>query len=248
MSENENKLIALENAGVMKDRKWLVRGITMSVSLGEIVTLIGPNGSGKTTTAKIALGLWNISEGIAKRKNNLRVGYVPQKLQIDWTVPINVNRFMSLTNKISNKDIEFALSLTDTRHLVREEMRELSGGELQRVMVARAIALSPQLLVLDEPVQGVDFRGEETIYNLIEETRKKINCGILLISHDLHMVMSATDKVLCLNGHICCSGTPNFVANTPEFRELFGERMAKSLAVYKHNHDHEHRIDGSIKK
>lgn len=248
MSENENKLIALENAGVMKDRKWLVRGITMSVSLGEIVTLIGPNGSGKTTTAKIALGLWNISEGIAKRKNNLRVGYVPQKLQIDWTVPINVNRFMSLTNKISNKDIEFALSLTDTRHLAREEMRGLSGGELQRVMVARAIALSPQLLVLDEPVQGVDFRGEETIYNLIEETRKKINCGILLISHDLHMVMSATDKVLCLNGHICCSGTPNFVANTPEFRELFGERMAKSLAVYKHNHDHEHRIDGSIKK
>ena len=248
MSENENKLIALENAGVMKDRKWLVRGITMSVSLGEIVTLIGPNGSGKTTTAKIALGLWNISEGIAKRKNNLRVGYVPQKLQIDWTVPINVNRFMSLTNKISNKDIEFALSLTDTRHLAREEMRGLSGGELQRVMVARAIALSPQLLVLDEPVQGVDFRGEETIYNLIEETRKKINCGILLISHDLHMVMSATDRVICLNGHICCSGTPNFVANTPEFRELFGERMAKSLAVYKHNHDHEHRIDGSIKK
>ena len=248
MSENENKLIALENAGVMKDRKWLVRGITMSVSLGEIVTLIGPNGSGKTTTAKIALGLWNISEGIAKRKNNLRVGYVPQKLQIDWTVPINVNRFMSLTNKISNKDIEFALSLTDTRHLAREEMRGLSGGELQRVLVARAIAMSPQLLVLDEPVQGVDFRGEETIYNLIEETRKKINCGILLISHDLHMVMSATDKVLCLNGHICCSGTPNFVANTPEFRELFGERMAKSLAVYKHNHDHEHRIDGSIKK
>ena len=248
MSENENKLIALENAGVMKNRKWLVRGITMSVSLGEIVTLIGPNGSGKTTTAKIALGLWNISEGTAKRKNNLRVGYVPQKLQIDWTVPINVNRFMSLTNKVSNKDIEFALSLTDTRHLAREEMRGLSGGELQRVMVARAIALSPQLLVLDEPVQGVDFRGEETIYNLIEETRKKINCGILLISHDLHMVMSATDRVFCLNGHICCSGAPNFVANTPEFRDLFGERMAKSLAVYKHNHDHEHRIDGSIKK
>ena len=248
MFENENKLITLENAGVMKNRKWLVRGITMSVSLGEIVTLIGPNGSGKTTTAKIALGIWNISEGIAKRKNNLRVGYVPQKLQIDWTVPINVNRFMSLTNKISNKDIEFALSLTDTRHLAREEIRGLSGGELQRVMVARAVALSPQLLVLDEPVQGVDFRGEEIIYNLIEETRKKINCGILLISHDLHMVMSATDRVVCLNGHICCSGTPSFVANTPEFRELFGERITTKLAVYQHNHDHENLIDGSIKK
>ena len=248
MSENEKKLIILENAGVLKNQKWLVRGITMSVSLGEIVTLIGPNGSGKTTTAKIALGLCNISEGIAKRKNNLRVGYVPQKLQIDWTVPINVTRFMSLTNKISKKEIDFGLSLTDTRHLAREELRGLSGGELQRVMVARAIALSPQLLVLDEPVQGVDFKGEETIYNLIEETRKKINCGILLISHDLHMVMSATDRVICLNGHICCSGTPNFVANTPEFRDLFGERIATSLAIYQHNHDHEHLVDGSIKK
>ena len=248
MDENKKKLIALENAGVMKNKKWLVRGITMSVSLGEIVTLIGPNGSGKTTTAKIALGLSNVSEGIAKRKNDLRVGYVPQKLQIDWTVPINVTRFMSLTNKISKKEIDFGLSLTDTHHLAREEMRGLSGGELQRVMVARAIALSPQLLVLDEPVQGVDFKGEETIYNLIEETRKKINCGILLISHDLHMVMSTTDRVICLNGHICCSGTPNFVANTPEFRELFGERMATSLAIYQHNHDHEHLVDGSIKK
>ena len=197
MSKKENALINLTNAGVRKNRNWLVRGITMSVHSGEIVTLIGPNGSGKTTTAKMALGLLGLNEGTTSRKNNLRIGYVPQKLQIDWTVPIKVKRFISLTTKISDKEIEFALSLTNTSHLSDKELRVLSGGELQRVMVARAIALSPEFLVLDEPVQGVDYKGEDAIYNLIEETRTKLNCGILLISHDLHMVMSTTDKVIC---------------------------------------------------
>ncbi len=248
MLKNEDELIVLDNAGVKKDGKWLVRGITMGVNKGEIVTLIGPNGSGKTTTAKIALGLLALNEGVASRKKSLRVGYVPQKLQVDWTVPITVKRFISLTNKIENNEIDFALSLTDTSHLSDKEIRVLSGGELQRVMVARAIALSPEFLVLDEPVQGVDYKGEDAIYNLIEETRTKLNCGILLISHDLHMVMSATDKVICLNGHICCSGTPNVVTTSPEFKDLFGERMVTNLAIYKHNHDHEHLIDGSIKE
>ena len=158
MLKNEDELIALDNAGVKKDGKWLVKGITMGVNRGEIVTLIGPNGSGKTTTAKIALGLLALNEGIASRKKNLRVGYVPQKLQVDWTVPITVKRFISLTSKIENREIDFALSLTDTSHLSDKEIRILSGGELQRVMVARAIALSPEFLVLDEPVQGVDYQ------------------------------------------------------------------------------------------
>ena len=168
MSKKENALIKLTNAGVRKNRNWLVRGVTMSVHSGEIVTLIGPNGSGKTTTAKMALGLLGLNEGTTSRKNNLRIGYVPQKLQIDWTVPIKVKRFISLTKKISDKEIEFALSLTNTSHLSDKEIRVLSGGELQRVMVARAIALSPEFLVLDEPVQGVDYKGEDAIYNLIE--------------------------------------------------------------------------------
>ena len=173
---------------------------------------------------------------------------MPQKLQIDWTVPIKVKRFISLTNKISNKEIDLALSLTNTSHLLDKEVRVLSGGELQRVMVARAIALSPEFLVLDEPVQGVDYKGENAIYNLIEETRTKLNCGILLISHDLHMVMSKTDRVICLNGHICCSGTPAVVTTSAEFKDLFGERMVTNLSIYRHNHDHEHLMDGSIKK
>ncbi len=156
MSKKENVLVKLTNAGVRKNRNWLVRGITMSVHSGEIVTLIGPNGSGKTTTAKMALGLLGLNEGTTSRKNNIRIGYVPQKLQIDWTVPIKVKRFISLTQKVSDKEIEFALSLTNTSHLSDKEIRVLSGGELQRVMVARAIALSPEFLVLDEPVQGVD--------------------------------------------------------------------------------------------
>ena len=153
---------------------------------------------------------------------------------------------MSLTNKISNKNIEFALSLTDTRHLVREEMRGLSGGELQRVMVARAIALSPQLLVLDEPVQGVDFKGEIALYKLIKKISDKMKCGILLISHDLHVVMSATDYVLCLNGHVCCSGTPHNVVKDSKYRELFGDRASNILSLYEHKHDHTHSQDGTI--
>jgi zinc transport system ATP-binding protein len=148
---------------------------------------------------------------------------------------------------MSNKDIDFALSLTDTSHLEKKELRTLSGGELQRVLVARAIAVSPELLVLDEPVQGVDFNGEAKLYGLIEETKKRLNCGILLISHDLHMVMSATDQVICLNGHICCSGTPEVVTSSSEFKNLFGNKAASTIAIYQHNHNHEHSLDGSIK-
>ena len=172
MLHGKDKLVTLDNAGVFRSGRWLVKGITMSVGAGEIITLIGPNGSGKSTTAMIALGLLNTDEGTTYRKENLRVGYVPQKLSIDWTLPLTVNRFISLTKNISNKDIDFALSLTDTSHLQKKELRTLSGGELQRVLVARAIAVSPELLVLDEPVQGVDFNGEAKLYGLIEETKK----------------------------------------------------------------------------
>lgn len=248
MLQGKNKLVTLDNAGVFRSGRWLVKDITMSVGHGEIITLIGPNGSGKSTTAMIALGLLNTDEGTTCRKENLRVGYVPQKLSIDWTLPITVNRFISLTKNLSNKDIDFALSLTDTSHLQNKELRTLSGGELQRVLVARAIAVSPELLVLDEPVQGVDFNGEAKLYGLIEETKKRLNCGILLISHDLHMVMSATDQVICLNGHICCSGTPEVVTSSSEFKKLFGNKAASAIAVYQHNHNHEHSLDGSIKR
>ena len=240
-------LISLENAGVQRSEKWLVRGVTMKIERGEIVTMIGPNGSGKSTTAKIALGIIKADEGIARQKENLTVGYVPQKLNVNWTLPLSVSRFLRLTNRASKEQMEEALSATETLHLANSQMSKLSGGEFQRVFLARAIIRTPELLVLDEPVQGIDFNGEIALYKLIENIRDRLNCGVLLISHDLHMVMSTTDRVMCLNGHVCCSGTPANVASSKEFISLFGHHAASSLAFYEHNHDHEHLLDGEIK-
>ena len=248
MNVGNDTLVALDNAGLSISNKWLVREVTMSVSAGEIVTLIGPNGSGKSTTAKMALGIMAPSEGSVYRRENARVSYVPQRLSIDWTMPLKVNRFISLTKFLGKKEIKKVLSMTETEHLFDAEVRTLSGGEFQRVLLARAIACSPQFLVLDEPVQGVDFNGEIALYKLIEKIRNELNCGIILISHDLHVVMSSTDRVICLNGHVCCSGTPAVVATEPEFRALFGDRAANELAFYKHQHDHEHLSDKTIIK
>lgn len=246
MFKNKNMLISLENAGIYRSEKWLIRGVSMSVSPGEIVTLIGPNGSGKSTTAKLALGVLSADEGQTHCKPNLITSYVPQKLDINWTLPLSVNRFLCLTNKANKKQIEAALSATETSHLFNAQMSKLSGGEFQRVLIARAVLRSPQFMVLDEPVQGVDFSGEIALYQLIDKIRDKLNCGILLISHDLHVVMSTTDRVICLNGHVCCSGTPSKVASSNEFKSLFGDYAASSLALYQHEHDHKHLPDGQI--
>jgi len=231
-----NALVRLKQAGIRDGKRWLVRGVDLAVNRGEIVTLIGPNGSGKSTTARMALGLLRPDEGQANRLDSLKVGYVPQKLAIDWTVPLTVERFMRLTSRPSSSEIKQALETTGVSHLPGAEVRLLSGGEFQRVLLARAIVQKPDLLVLDEPVQGVDFTGEIAIYELISELRKTIGCGVLMISHDLHVVMAATDRVVCLNGHVCCSGTPGFVVNSDEYRTLFGPRSDATLAVYEHNH------------
>ena len=241
-------LISLENAGIRRSGRWLVRGVSMSVARGEIVTLIGPNGSGKSTTAKMALGVLEADEGTARRAAGLRASYVPQKLDINWTLPLSVKRFLGLTNKADRGQIHDALSATEILHLADAQMGTLSGGEFQRVLLARSILRSPEFLVLDEPVQGVDFNGEIALYGLIEMIRSTLDCGILLISHDLHMVMSSTDRVICLNGHVCCSGTPSKVASSQEFRSLFGDRAASALAVYEHRHNHEHLLDGRVKE
>jgi zinc transport system ATP-binding protein len=210
MSEN-NILVKLSNAGILKNDKWLVRDVDLEINKGQIVTLIGPNGSGKSTTAKIALGLYKNIEGKVERFTK-DISYVPQKVSIDWTLPLRVVDFMVLTQDLKSKDIRYALNLTGVEHLTNSNLRDLSGGEFQRVLLARAIAKKPELLVLDEPVQGVDFNGEVALYSLIKTISETIKCGILLISHDLHVVMSATDYVVCLNGHVCCSGTPIDVA------------------------------------
>ena len=240
-------LIALSNAGVHRNGQWLVRGVDMAVESGEIVTLIGPNGSGKTTTAKLALKIFEPDEGTVLQSKHLRVGYVPQNFNIDWTLPLNVARFMRLTNRVSEKQANHALAMTNAIHLRHAEVRTLSGGEFQRVMLARAIASKPDLIVLDEPVRGVDFNGEIALYELIKQVRNELKSGILLISHDLHVVMAATDRVICLNGHICCSGTPSAVVSNMAYRELFGPRATSTLAVYEHSHDHTHLPDGRVR-
>ena len=238
-------LIKLENVGINQDNKWLVHDVSLEIERGKILTLIGPNGSGKTTTAKIALGIHKNIKGKVTKNTN-KIGYVPQKISIDWTLPIRVIDFMSLTQTLQFDEVVSALRLTEVEHLKHNDLRSLSGGEFQRVLMARAIAKKPDLLVLDEPVQGVDFTGEIALYELIKKISDELNCGILLISHDLNVVMSKTDYVVCLNGHVCCSGTPMNVANNKNYKELFGDQASTLLSVYEHKHDHTHSTDGSI--
>jgi zinc transport system ATP-binding protein len=212
----------------------------------EIVTLIGPNGSGKSTTARMVTGVVRPDFGRVVRRPGLRIGYVPQKLAIDWTLPLSVTRLMRLTAAHTDSEIDAALDRVGIRHLKRDDVQHLSGGEFQRALLARAMLRKPDLLVLDEPVQGVDFSGEVALYDLIRALRDETGCGILLISHDLHVVMAATDIVICLNGHVCCTGTPASVARSPEYLKLFGERAGSALAVYQHHHDHTHLPDGRV--
>jgi zinc transport system ATP-binding protein len=242
--KTESQLVSLANAGIRRDGRWLVRGVDFSIRRGEVVTLIGPNGAGKSTTAKLAIGVLRPDEGSVARLSGLRVGYVPQKLSIDWTMPLSVRRLMRLTGPLNDADLLAALASTGISHLIDAEVRYLSGGEFQRALLARAIARKPDLMVLDEPVQGVDFAGESALYDLIRSIRTTTGCGILMISHDLHMVMAGTDTVICLNGHVCCRGTPEVVSQSADYLKLFGN--SRSLAVYNHHHDHTHLPDGRV--
>ena len=247
MSSNNKTLVQLNNAGFKQNGKWLVEGVSLKVEKGKIVTLIGPNGSGKSTTAKIALGIYKNIEGNVEKYTN-KIGYVPQKISIDWTLPLRVYDFMLLTENINDNALDEALDLTGVIHLKNKNLGNLSGGEFQRVLIARAISKKPELLVLDEPVQGVDYTGEIALYELIKKISDSLNCGILLISHDLHTVMTATDHVVCLNGHVCCSGSPLDVARNNEYKTLFGEQASQILSVYEHKHDHVHSDEGHIEK
>lgn len=244
---HRDTLVSLHGIGVQRGGRWLVRNVEFDVARGEIVTLIGPNGSGKSTTARTAVGAIKPDEGKVTRRAGLKIGYVPQKLSIDWTLPLSVNRLMTLTETRSKAEIEQVLASVGIAHLGGAQVQALSGGEFQRALLARAILRKPDLLVLDEPVQGVDFTGEVALYELIGRIRDQTGCGILLISHDLHVVMAATDTVICLNGHVCCRGTPQSVVASPEYQHLFGDgRAARTLAVYRHDHDHTHLPDGRV--
>lgn len=232
-------LLSLKKAGVKRDNRWLVQDIDLDIHRGEIVTLIGPNGSGKSTTAKMALGILPPTAGEVHHKAGLKVGYVPQRLMLDPSLPLTVHRLMTLTAKLDKETVRSVLSQTGMEYSEKFNVTNLSGGELQRVLLARAIARKPDLLVLDEPLQGVDYNGEAELYSLIGSLRQKLNCGILLISHDLHIVMAETDRVICLNGHICCSGAPSDVVQSEAYSRLIGEMPGNRLALYHHHHKHD---------
>jgi zinc transport system ATP-binding protein len=238
-------LIRLEGVGVTFAGQNVLQDVQLSVNPGEIVTLIGPNGAGKTTLVRAVLGLLKPNSGSVWRKAKLRIGYMPQKLHVDATLPLSVLRFLRLVPGVDRQRAQAALAEVGAGQVIDSPLQSISGGELQRVLLARALLREPELLVLDEPVQGVDVAGQAELYRLITQLRDRYGCGVLMVSHDLHLVMSTTDQVVCLNRHVCCSGHPEQVSFDPAFVELFGQD-AKSLAIYTHRHDHEHDLHGAV--
>lgn len=236
----EAPLVQVTGLGIRHGDHWAVRDVDLAIRPREIVTLIGPNGGGKTTILRAILRILKPTVGRIERRPGLRIGYVPQKLAIDWTLPLTVRRLMSLTSRHSRERIAAALSETGVPGLIDRPVQALSGGEFQRVLIARATLDAPDLLVLDEPVQGVDFAGEVALYELIGEIRDRLGCGILLVSHDLHIVMAQTDRVVCINTHVCCAGAPQEVTTSRAYRDLFGPRASEVVAIYRHRHDHVH--------
>ncbi|AIX52202.1 MULTISPECIES: zinc ABC transporter ATP-binding protein ZnuC [Pantoea] len=241
-----SSLVTLDDISVTFAQRRVLAGISLTLQPGKILTLLGPNGAGKSTLVRTVLGLLTPDRGSVQRAPGLRIGYVPQKLHIDPTLPVTVERFMRLTGGSRRADILPALKRVQAGHLLQAPLQKLSGGETQRVLLARALLNQPQLLVLDEPTQGVDVNGQVALYDLIDQLRRELNCGVLMVSHDLHLVMAKTDEVLCLNHHICCSGTPEAVSQHPEFIAMFGPRGAQQLAIYRHQHNHRHDLQGRI--
>ena len=215
-------------------------GVDFAIRKGEIVTVVGPNGSGKSTLVKTLIGLLTPTAGVVRRAEGLTIGYVPQRLAIDATLPMTVARFLSLPVRRGREEMASMLARVGASGLEGRQMTRLSGGQFQRVLLARALLARPDLLILDEPTQGLDQPGVADFYRLIEEVRRATGCAVLLVSHDLHVVMSASDRVICLNGHVCCEGTPENVLRAPEYHALFGEEARGALALYQHHHDHSH--------
>ena len=244
---NPKLLLAANGINKTLAARKILQGIDLEIDEGQIVTLIGPNGAGKTTLVRVLLGLLPVDTGSVYLRPGLRIGYMPQRMHIESTLPITVQRFLQLSNPRSNKKLEEVLEQLIIAHLSQQQLISISGGELQRVLLARALLRDPHLLILDEPAQGVDIAGQSELYELISKIRHENWCSVLMISHDLHLVMSSTDEVVCLNHHVCCHGKPDQVSADPAFLELFGANVSTNLAVYTHNHNHEHDIAGEVK-
>jgi len=238
-----NPLISAENLGVRHGEATVLGGVDFTIARGEIVTVIGPNGSGKSTLIRALIGLEPAATGSVSRAPGLVIGYVPQKLHIDASLPMTVRRFLSLPRRVGDAAAEAALVRTGVAGLGARQLARLSGGQFQRVLLARALLARPDILILDEPTQGLDQPGTAGFYQLIEEVRAETGCAVLMVSHDLHVVMSASDRVVCLNGHVCCQGTPRVVSAAPEYRALFGMGTQGAFALYQHEHDHDHEAD-----
>lgn len=236
-------LIAASGVGVGFGGPLVLRDVDFRIEAGEIVTIVGPNGSGKSVLLRVLLGILRPVRGRVMRKAGLRVGYVPQRLHIDAALPMTVARFLSLPVRQSPARIIDVLARVGVPGVEARQMTVLSGGQFQRVLLARALLAEPEILVLDEPTQGLDQPGIAAFYRLIEEVRAALGCAVLSVSHDLHVVMSASDRVICLNGHVCCEGTPQVVSNAPEYRALFGHGTGGALALYRHEHSHSHDHD-----
>lgn len=244
--QNNNSLVSLKDITVSFGARNVLSHISLDLKPGRILTLLGPNGAGKSTLVRVVLGLIKPTSGTITTAEKLTIGYVPQKLHLDATLPLTVSRFMRLRPGVRKEDVLPALKRVHAAHLLNQPMQKLSGGENQRVLLARALLNKPDLLVLDEPTAGVDVNGQLALYDLINQLRQELNCSVLMVSHDLHLVMAKTDEVLCLNQHICCSGTPEVVSMHPEFIAMFGNRGAEQLAIYRHHHNHRHDLQGKI--
>ena len=244
--DQRDVLVCATEIGVSFAGRQVLHNVNIEIQRGRIVTLIGPNGAGKTTLVRIILGMLEPDRGTVWKKPGLSIGYMPQRLQLEPTLPITVQRFLQLTGIRQQEQIDGVLDALQINHLAHQQVRNVSGGELQRVLLARALIRKPTLLILDEPAQGVDVSGQAELYQLIDQIADQQTCGILMISHDLHLVMSATDEVVCLNQHICCHGKPEHVSNDPAYLALFGKGGVESIAVYTHHHNHSHDIHGNV--
>ncbi|MGR6980977.1 zinc ABC transporter ATP-binding protein ZnuC [Testudinibacter sp. P27/CKL/0425] len=247
MIDNQQQpLIELQHISVSFDAKIVLDNINLRLYPNSVTTIVGPNGGGKSTLLKVLLKLIQPNQGTVKSKNKLRIGYVPQKIYLDHTLPLTVEKFLSLKQGLCREQLDDILQRLSIQRLAKHSMHKLSGGEMQRVLLARALLNQPELLVLDEPVQGVDIAGQAELYQLIRESKSRIHCAVLMVSHDLHLVMANTDQVLCINQHLCCAGTPETVSEHPEFIQYFGDQFAQNFALYTHHHNHKHNLHGDV--